>query len=80
MINWCFLLRILFSHFQSRELERCYKQEGLYISPGHHIADTELQILVRFSSNFFAIIMLLCFNDHQKVNALLISCSSKEEG
>ena len=57
-LNWCFLLRILLSHFQSLELQRCHKQAGRYISPGHHIANTELQILVRSSLNFIAIIML----------------------
>ena len=57
-LNWSFLLRILLSHFQSRDLQRCHKQAGCDISPGHHVADTELQILVRFSSNFVAIFML----------------------
>ena len=46
-----FLLRILSSHFQSHELQRCHKQAGGYIFPGHLIADTELQILVCSSSN-----------------------------
>ena len=55
---WSFLLRILLSHFQSCELQRCHKQAGGYISPGHHVADTELQILARFSSNFVANLML----------------------
>ena len=31
----------------------------LFISPGHHIADTELRILARFSSNFVANLMLV---------------------
>ena len=53
-----FLLRILSSHFQSRELQRCHKQAGGCIFPGHLIADTELPILVCSSSNFLAIIML----------------------
>ena len=57
-LNWSFLLRILLSHFQSRELQRCHKQAGVFISPGHHVADTELQILARFSSNFVANLML----------------------
>ena len=45
----------IFSHgtFKGR-----HKQAGCYISPGHHVADTELQILVRFSSNLVAIFML----------------------
>ena len=50
-----FTLRILLLHFQTRDLQRCHKQAGGYISPGHHVADTEL---VRFSSNFVAIFML----------------------
>ena len=54
-LNWCFLLQILLSHFHSRELQRCHKQACCYISPGHHVSDTELQILVCFSSNFLAI-------------------------
>ena len=57
-LNWSFLLRILRSHFQSCELQRCHKQAGVYISPGHHVAETELQILVRISSNFVAVFML----------------------
>ena len=57
-LNSCFLLRVQLSHFQSRELQRCHKQAGCHISPGHHVASTELQILVRFSSNFLAIIVL----------------------
>ena len=57
-LNWCFLLRILLSHFQSFELQRFHKQACSYMSPGHHIANTKLQILARFSSNFVAIIML----------------------
>ena len=57
-LNWCFLLRILLPHFQSRELQRYHKQAGCYISPGHHDADTKLQIPVCFSSNFLAIIVL----------------------
>ena len=62
---WSFFLRILLSHFQSHDLQRCHKQGGRYISPGHHIAETGLQIFLRFSSNFVDIFML---------------CSSKEEG
>ena len=58
MLNWSFLLQILLSHFHSRELQRCHKQAGCYTSSGHHVADTELQILVHFSSNFIAIFML----------------------
>ena len=46
------------SHFQSRESQRCHKQAGCYISPGHHVADSELHILVHFSSEFLAIIVL----------------------
>ena len=46
------------SHFQSRELQRCHKQAGVFISPGHHVANTELQILARFSSNVVANLML----------------------
>jgi len=57
-LNWSFLLQILLSHFQSRDPQRCHKQAGSYIFPGHHVADTELQILVRFSSNFVAVFML----------------------
>ena len=57
-LNWSFLLRILLHIFKSRDLQRCHKQAGCYISPGHHVADTELQILVRFCSNFVAIFML----------------------
>ena len=38
--------------------KRCHKQAGWYISPGHHVAETELQILVRISSNFVAVFML----------------------
>ena len=59
-LNWSFLLRILLSHFHSHDLQRCHKQAGRYISPGHHIVDIELQILVCFSSNFVAIFMLYC--------------------
>ena len=51
-------MRILLSHFQLRELQRCYKQAGGYISPGHYVADTGLQIVSRFSSNFEANLML----------------------
>ena len=51
-------MRILLSYFQSRELQRCHKKADGYISPGHHAADTELQILARFSSNFVANLML----------------------
>ena len=58
VLHWSFLLRILLSHFQSRELPRCYKQAGCYISPGLHVRDTERQILVRFFSNF---VPFLCF-------------------
>ena len=65
-LNWSFLLQILFSQFQSRELQRRHKQAGCYISPGHHVADTELQILVRFSSNFVAIFMLCSLVVHLK--------------
>ena len=57
-LNWSFLLRVLLSHFQSCELQRCHKQAGRYISPGHHVADTKRQILVRFSSNLVAIFIL----------------------
>ena len=67
-LTWSFLLRILLSHFQSRELQRCHKQVGCYISPGHHLAETELQILVHISSNF------------SRFYAFFISCSSKEKG
>ena len=56
-LNWI-LLRILLSHFQSHELQRCHKQAGCCISPSHHVANTELQILVYFSSNFVAIFIL----------------------
>ena len=56
-LTWSFLLRILRSHFQSRELQRCHKQAGYYISPGHHVAETEL-LLVSISSNFVAVFML----------------------
>ena len=65
-LNWSFLLRILFSHFQSRELQRCHKQAGRYISPGRQVADTKLQILVRFSSNFVAFFMLCSLVVHPK--------------
>ena len=44
-----------FAKFKLREL---HKQAGCYISPSHHVADTKLQILVPFSSNFLGIIML----------------------
>ena len=63
-LNWSFL-----SHFSVRDLQRCHKQAGCSVSPGHHAANTELQILARFSSNFVAIFY-----------ALFIGCSSKEEG
>ena len=56
--------------FQSRDLQRCHKQAGCYISPGHHVADTELQILVRFSSNFVAIFMLCSLVVHLKRKGL----------
>ena len=55
-----------FTLFQSRERQRCHKQAGCYISPGHHAADTELQILVRFSLNFVAIFMLCSLVVHLK--------------
>ena len=51
-------MQIILSHFQSRDVQRCHKQAGRYISPGHQVADTEPQILVCFSSNFVAIFML----------------------
>ena len=44
--------------FSVTRRQRCHKQGGRYISPGHPVADTELQILVCFSSNFVAIFML----------------------
>ena len=50
-----FLLRMLLSNFQSHGFQRCDKQTGGYISPGHHVAGTELQICARFSSSFVAI-------------------------
>ena len=83
-LNWSFPLWILLSHFQSCELQRCHKRAGCYISPGHHIADTELQILVCFSSNFVAIFMLcssvvqnfvddvLCTNFWDKVKTSIV--------
>ena len=45
-LNWSLLLRILLHIFQSRDLQRCNKQAGCSISPGHHVADTELQIFL----------------------------------
>ena len=53
-----FFCEYYFHIFQSRDLQRCHKQAGCCISPGHHVADTELQILVCFSSNFLAIFTL----------------------
>ena len=29
--------KLLLSHFQSREFQRCDKQAGGYMSPGHHV-------------------------------------------
>ena len=52
-------------HFEKKK-----QQAGGYISPGHHIAETELQILARFSLNFVA----------NQFNALFIDCSSEEDG
>ena len=48
----------MLSYFWSRELQRYHKQAGDYISPGHYVADTELQILARFPSNLVANFML----------------------
>ena len=44
----------IFSHMSFKGV---IKQAGYYISPGHHVAGTKLQILVCFSSNFLAIIV-----------------------
>ena len=57
-LNQSLYEHVLLSHLQSCKLPRCHKQAGCYISPGHHVADTKLQILVRFSSNFVAIFTL----------------------
>ena len=67
-LNWSFLLRILLSHFQSRELQRCHKQAGRYISPGHHVADTTCTDTSNSCSHFFEFCV-----------ALFIGCLSKEE-
>ena len=74
-LNWSFLLLILLSHFQSRELQSCYKQAGCYISPGHHVAATKLQSLVFFSSNFVAIFMLCSSVARLKRNMIILSGS-----
>ena len=46
---------------------------NINISPGHHVADTEFQILVRISSNFVAVFMLCSSVVHLKSIKIIIS-------
>ena len=64
-LNGVFFCEYIFSHVSFKG--------NINISPGHHIADTEFQILVGISSNFVAVFMLCSSVVHLKSIEIIIS-------
>ena len=79
MLNnyWCFFWEYYLHIFSNVSFKGVIKKQAATSSQATSLPIPNFKFL-------FALLPiskpLLCFNDHPKVNALLISCSSKEEG